>query len=214
MPPQPLEKVKKNAVVLFEWDSLSVQPSLAALVMQVITTWSYTDVFIGQILARFMKADHHVVVAMFEALSSTEAKRAVIDAAAEEALAKEDYDLLVAAMRTTSSSRRRRNDFAHHVWGRSKDIPNAALLAHPKILTGALLPSTINQSNLGSIDTSNVFVYRERDLLEDVESANTAARTINSLFLALGPPTPKRETIRNDLLNQPAVQQQIRKLSQ
>jgi len=224
MPPQPLSRVKVKCQIRFEWDSLSSQPLLATQVAHVISIWSYADVIIAQILAGFLRADHYIVMAMFQAIASAEARRDVLHAAAKEALSGEDHLLFTAVMRVTAASRRRRNEFAHHVWGRCPEIPDTALLAPPNVVGNMLLtpkvPSGESQDEklkqaekiAASLDRSQILVYREKDLFEEAVSANDAAKNINCLAHVLTG-TPWRDEMRSELLKQSEIQQQLEKFS-
>src|SRR5271156_4524441 len=82
-------------------------------------------------VAQFLRADFAVVRAMLQALIGAGGKRAAMDAAAKSALSEEDCLYYDALMRAIKTSRNKRNDFVHHLWGISPDIPDALLLLDP-----------------------------------------------------------------------------------
>ncbi len=88
-------------------------------------------------LTHFLHADFRTVHEMLYALRSTDARRQVIQAAAEEALNENEEDLRLfnAVKKCTTASRAIRNDFAHKLWGVSPELPEALLLSSPKITT-------------------------------------------------------------------------------
>lgn len=220
MPPQPLSKVKPGARVSFHPLALTLRPAHATQIAKVFACWSDSDALLANSTAQFLKADYEIVSAMLQALSSAEARRDVILAAAKESLSPEDYLLFRAVLNVTRASRNRRNEFAHHLWGVSDDLLDAVLLADPKIILQPLtdMRARIRDNPLEdkpyveAPDASQIYVYRERDLGEEVDHASRAhLHILNLIFLAQdsrlgGGPT------RGELLSEPQIRQQYEKL--
>ncbi len=229
MPPQPLSKVNPSASVNFLSDTLLQHPHHASLIMRVVTIWSNADALLSQTAARFLDADYAVVMAMFQALASAEARRDALLAAANERLSKDDYNLFRAVLRVVRPSRQRRNDFVHHLWGTSAELPDAMLLAEPKVViqqpltrlaidTRNAIAGKPRSLNILEVDKAQVFVYREKDLVEDGDIADQAWGYIFDLYFFLGflmleSPSPLPDTMRDELLSQPPIQQQFQKFS-
>ena len=223
MPPQPLAMVRPNGQIILGQGELSQHPKYAALVMAVIEQWANAENIISQMVARFLSADFNVVMAMLQALTST-GRRAALIGAAQEALSTDDFNLFRAVMKATKPSRDRRNDFAHHIWGVCPQIPDAMLLADPKVVDDLtiqlqtriqrLTRSTPSPpQDLPEIDRMHIYVYRDRDLIEEVEAAHRAYGYIHSLNLALGSQGPVRDAMQTELLRQPPIQQALEHLS-
>ena len=133
--PQRLSQVDPRASAHFDPGALLSQPQLAAYPMTVIARWADIDKTLAELLPLMLKSpDLTVGMAMFQALVSGEAKRAALMAAAAEALRgnADDHNLFLAVLRTIKGSRDRRNEFAHHLWGVARELPDALLLVDPK----------------------------------------------------------------------------------
>src|SRR5438094_985068 len=87
MTPQPLSRVKKVESLDITENAVEKRPALCGMVMRIIATWSQIELEFFQLTASFLKADFEIVTKMLLAITSTEARRAAMDAAAEHALA-------------------------------------------------------------------------------------------------------------------------------
>ena len=232
MPPQPLTSARPGyQSVRFHLidDAMEKRPKLAGLVMRIINIWSYTDHSLATLTTSFLKADFETVTEMLQALTGIEGRRAAITAAAQSTLSVDDFNLFTAVMRVIRPLRKRRNDFAHFLWGILPDEPDVLLLLNPKYLaqydaktrswskefmayrpTGAERPEIPPRPE---IDFTKVFVYREQDLIEDVNHATKASQFVFMLQFALSPSHPAAEHVRTELCNQPQVQQALERLS-
>lgn len=227
MCPQLLSRVKPKATVEFGQDSLSERPKLSPYIATVITTWSYCDAAYVSMLTHFLNADFRVVHEMLYALHSPDARRQVIQAAAEEALNENEEDLRIfnAVKKCTTASRTKRNDFAHKLWGVSPELPDALLLCGPKITTEYDIyvkialsgdPVKTNKEIRRFINNfDQIYVYRENDLIREANNAANSCKTINTLleYLSL-PDIEERDQARIELLGDPQIQDCFASLSQ
>jgi len=225
MCPQLLSRVDRKAVVEFGQDSLSERPKLSPYVAVVITSWSYCDAAYVSMLTHFLHTDFRMVHEMLYALRSTDARRQVIQAAAEEVLDDKDVQLFNAVKKCTIASRAKRNDFAHKFWGISPQLPEALLLCSPKISTEYDIYMKIALS--GNAERTNkemsrfrrhfdqIYVYRENDLARESDSAAMAYKLINTLLEYFSvPDIGERDQARIELLAEPQIQDYFANLSQ
>ena len=224
MCPQPLSRVAPNAKTNFGPESLELRPMLAPYISSTISTWSYSETEYASILTFLIQADFRIVHQMFHALRSTDARRQVLQAAADEALTGDDLLIFNAVRKCTNASQGRRNEFAHRLWGTSDSIPDALLLVSPKYVTkfdatiAAILAGQNRNNNQGSDDWTNenqdVYVYKEVDFKRDLQEAHWAYNKIKLLALCLSQPHPEgREQARNELLMDPRIQESFASLS-
>lgn len=225
MCPQLLSQVNRKATVIFGHDSLMKKPKLAPYVANVISAWSYSDAAYATMVTHFLRADFRIVHEMFHVLRSSDARRQIIQAAANEALHGEDKDIFNAVRKCTNTSRTKRNDFAHCLWGTSLELPDALLLASPKVSTEYdVYLATVLSGQMQNSDEemlrfrdqySRIYVYRENDLIREANEAIWACRQINLLLVYLSRShTDAREQARNQLLEEPRIRDYIANLSQ
>lgn len=233
MPPQPLSRVKGDAEIIFGAATMvEKRIPLAASVMSVIGAWSSNDLILARLTSTFLKADFEIVAAMMQALTGGEGRRSAIGAAAEAALDADNYKLFQAVQKANRPSRNRRNDFCHHVWAISDQLPDAVLLIDPKHMTmlSAQRYATIaevykNPSRasdleaLPEVDPKNVFVYRVTDLGQEEDAALKASIRLLALEMALQPARKPivdaeiREKGRQVLFDDPQIQQALEEMS-
>jgi len=199
-------------------ESLGLRPELAPYVATTIGIWSYSETVYASILTNLMQADFRIVHEMFYALKSADARRQVLQAAAEETLKDQDLIIFNAVRKCTNASRSRRNDFAHWLWGTSDALPDALLLVSPKYLTkfdvhmAAILAGQKQSKDHDWNDWVNerqgIYVYKEVDLKRDLEEALWAHSKITLLAMCLSQPHAEgREQARNELSADPRIQE-------
>lgn len=201
--PNPLSRVKPKATFsIVPPAAMSKRPSLAVKVAEVISIWASIETEILFLATDILDADYVAVSAMLGALTSSEAKTAALIAAATAVLDSSDLALFSKVRAATKASRDRRNEFAHHIWMCSDELPDALLLVDPKYLSSfsvmerraienleklmAQRPVMADEPlDIPEIDKSKVFVYREKDLDVEVNYALRAFRLHNQLRLWL-----------------------------
>ncbi len=217
MCPQLLSRVKPNAMTTFGPESLGLRPKLAPYVATTIGIWSYSETEYASILTNLMQADFRIVHEMFHALKSTDARRQVLQAAAEETLNDQDLIIFNTVRKCTNASRIRRNDFAHCLWGTSDVLPDALLLVSPKYITkydvhmAAILAGQKQSKDHDWNDWVNehqvIYVFKKVDLKRDLEEALWAHSKIRMLAMCLSQPHAEgREQARNELLADRQIQ--------
>jgi hypothetical protein len=235
MGPQPLSRVKPGAQINFDASALLRRPELAVYPMAAIARWSIVDQLLAEMLMSMLKStDLSVGMAMFQALTGGESKRAALLAGADEAFGSrsEENCLFKAVLKAINPSRNRRNDFAHHMWGTSKELPDALLLVDPKIWVRhntavevhakalkradaeAFFLSMFKPEPNKELDRRKIQVFRKRDLEEDAEAARASAEYTLRLSLALKEPkSSTADAMWRALLNVPPIRQEFRRLT-
>lgn len=223
--PNPLSKVRPDASIKLGVHTFENHPKFMLHIHNVIHCWSKTDLFLSHLATTFLRSDFEVVAAMFQALSSAEARRAAMIAAAQEVLDEEDFWLVCAVLAEIRSSREERNRFAHHIWAACEELPENLLLVDPKATGGILmsintalasLSSGAPQSSpeLRSFDHKRVQVYSKQDFEQASESAANAHSWVAKLYLSIAIQPSPADPMRTELLEQPAIRRRYDKISQ
>jgi hypothetical protein len=205
--------------------------------MTAIAKWADIDKTLAELLLLMLGSpDLEVGMSMFQALNSGEAKRAALLAAAAEALKDraDDHNLFRAVLHTTSSSRDRRNEFAHHLWGTAKELPDALLLVDPraaikqrtlaeayalrenspddKIWFGTMFELPPSQF----IDRRKIQVFSRPTLAAEASAADQARKHVVLLSFALDRRKfgdQKADQMRAMLLSAPQVRREFQRLT-
>jgi hypothetical protein len=194
MPPQPLSKIKSDASVILGPEALSGYPHLASFVMQVIAIWAHIEGNLASMLTNCLRSDIATGAAMYQALISADAKRAALNAVAQSYLSESDFRIFQAVMKVVKPSRDRRNDFAHHIWAFSPEVPDALLLMHPSVVLNHNVswrqfiedyktPIAVEEGKVRyvrpmpaktSLDPTKIQVFRDADFQRDLVAAEAA----------------------------------------
>lgn len=215
--PQPLSRVKNVTAIHMGSHALQVYPRLAALIVRYIAVWSQTEIELGGVLAlilRLEEATAFAAVQMYLRLTSADARRSVIDAAAKSMLHETDYRLFSLTMKALRPIRARRNDFAHGYWGLTPELEDALLwvgsddyIAFNAIMSGAVPRSPddpARRSLLGAAADAwqqhkdSIMVYRKPDLEGDMAQVQEGASAVRALMSALHPHEPQRDAKRQE----------------
>lgn len=176
--PNPLSRVIPGRPFFFlSHDVLFDQkPELIMDVMSVINTWSYCEVQAAEVLSDFINAEFRTAYAMLNALTSSEARRAAMLAAAKVALSADDLKLYEGVEAAVRPSRNTRNAFAHGLWGSLPRLRDSLLLVRSEDLTESHI-AWAELGNRGSpdeypgLDYSKVWVYTAKELKKAREAA-------------------------------------------
>ncbi len=224
MPPQPLSKVRSNPSCDFNIYVRGEMPQLELIVQSINNAHAHIDHLWGLIFLDLTHAMPKVGYQMYQALSGAEARRAIINAAAKERLSIDDYLLFEAVAKVLNPQRKRRNEFAHHLWGRCPDIPDALLLADPAMLAEREAETKlVNEVMLEkrhillppNMDYSKVQVYTRAALLEAHTDAEDARSTLLDLTFGLHFQDGSAIAVeaRKKLLGRPLVARALQKIS-
>jgi hypothetical protein len=162
--PQPLSMVAPNAGIRIANVGdrpLARHPNLGLLAMEAIASWSNVESFMLHLFITLFGGNGALATNVFLALEIQSAKLAAILAAADTVLQgePEKIKLLRAILAIAKTNEKSRNKLAHWTWGDSPALPDALLLANPKVI-------------LGTIDKDEIFVYKEPDFIKIIEANN------------------------------------------
>jgi hypothetical protein len=139
--PQPIHK---KCEINFE--GLTNLPEHAAMLGHIVSQASLVDSNLGYLLAYLTQTSASVAIAMFHAVNSTDAQRAMLNAAAEQQLAGAELDEfkdLLSDFRTRSGER---NRLVHNIWGISPQHPGKAVWCPAKDYTKLPVTLAITQT--------------------------------------------------------------------
>lgn len=103
-------------------------PDLGAKFAQVIAIASLIETRLSGLLAMMSGGNAEVTLAMFLAVNSTDAQRAMLRSAAEVALKGPEQEALIELLDEYRARARERNKIAHGIWATSPDLPDTLLL--------------------------------------------------------------------------------------
>lgn len=214
--PQPLSRVHSDPDVRVTAAALSSKPEFALMAMRVISLWAHIDGDTATIVSLLLKSDIATGLAMYEALSGGEARKAVLIAAAKEALPEWKYLILRAVLAIGKSSRSRRNDYAHGIWGYSEALPDAIILMPSTVVTRFNISRrqvyTVDGASIirpEDMDRSKMMVHTERDFSAAVQEAEYLQLAYSYLYWTIrGAP----EIGRRWLLQQSRIQHALQSL--
>jgi hypothetical protein len=111
---------------------LKGEPELATLVATIIGKWAHVEHQLAILMVHMLGANQSPAIAMFSALTSSMNQLIALKAAARAKLTGDDLDAFSAVVKVADSVGKQRHKLAHWLWGRSKDVPGALLLANPE----------------------------------------------------------------------------------
>lgn len=125
-------------------------PEHAAWLGRIVAVSGALEALLGHYLALLTGVSSRVTMSMFHAVTSTDAQRAMLTAAAEEILCGaelEEFRELMSEFKTRYSERSR---LVHNVWGESAQLPNKAIWIAAKDATRltAAMASTTDSDQL------------------------------------------------------------------
>lgn len=131
--PQPLLKVNPKADYISAYTPTvaHLNPELYHLAHRVILLAAWGETMWGHMFGNLLHGAPLPSFAIYQRLESAAAKNAILLAAAESELPAEDFRRLQALQKAVAPIFKVRNQFAHHHWGHSPQIPNALLLSDP-----------------------------------------------------------------------------------
>lgn len=222
MPPQPLSSIRRDAIAIGDPSVLHRYPAIAVRLGEVIATWARIESTLGYILAIMLKSGVHASMAMYAAILNSRIQLDALEAVARVTLSQSDFEIFGAVITLVKRAGAKRHRLAHWNWGYSPETDNAVILIDPDALISAnTAASEIIQkisngeitSELPSINTKMVFVYRERDLDEIVEEMKNLHKMLLELAgLAISPEGPGASLPRSQLLDEPQIQEVLRRI--
>ncbi len=201
--------------------AINRRPELALEALKVIAFWAEIEGDLATILAAMLKADVATGVAMYEALSMGEGRRAALSAAARQALPEWQAKLFEAIQFATSPSRKQRNAFAHNLWATADDLPDAILLMDPKVVSKVTVSHrqrhVVDGQNVIrpiDLDRSAIQVYKKSDMERAKADAVKALGWYEMFYnvITVRATDQGRDTALTLLLKESQIQSAIRKM--
>lgn len=192
--PQPLSRVKSVDDIEFFPSSVRQHPEFASAIAYVIACGAFIDCTLASMLTLLLHAEPRVGTAMYMALSGAEARRSALSAAAKEALSPENFDGFQDVLAKTKAARERRNDFAHHLWGFSKQIPDGLLLISPHAFAARdVAVAEVNREIAATrtiktpapLNPKDIQVYRQTDFEESTRLLEAAVNSLDILRIEI-----------------------------
>jgi hypothetical protein len=175
--PQPL---RKYCEMNFTPNSVTERPALAGKFALVVALSAQLENRLAALLSILCGSNAETTMAMFMAVNSSDAQRAMLRAAAESVLTGHELEQFGDLMDEFRTRYRERNKIVHGLWAASSSHPNALLLARASDFAGmwkrvAVLAATNAPPPDNILDGvwQNVMVYREKDF-DDVVLRLTA----------------------------------------
>jgi hypothetical protein len=219
--PQPLSRARPKAYALFDPKALTERPELAVLVARAIATWSEIEAQMGAILVRMLGAKAEPALAMFQALTSSPAQLAAMNAAAEATLSQQDKELFDAVMAAVRSSAAQRHDLAHCQWGYSEELPDALMLAESKHMMRferekLELARAFSEGNFLAPEPQfprhKIHVYRKNDFTVVIERMDALRDYLYCLGFLVDRGFPWPDRIRSYLPGKPDIQAALHRI--
>lgn len=174
--------------------------------MAVINTWSHCAYAQADLVTVFLKSSHRAAFAMLSALTSSEARRAAIQALAKSSLSADDYELYEQVDKAISPSRATRNRFAHGLWCSMPSLKDSILVIDADNLArgdlamveaGGSMPM---DDYLRSLDYDQIWVYKFKELKKHRNDAYEALVLLRQFASLVHQQPPEREKRRIELL--------------
>ena len=149
--PQPLSRVVPSAT--FEIGNVGLatlrrRPKLAIAAMECIASWSHVERFLLGTYVQLAGGEEADAAAVYLAMETSTAKSEAIRVLSERKLSPDHRALMQAIIRVSKACQKERDKLAHWSWGTSPELPEALLLADPRILNA---------------NPNNIYVYRAND---------------------------------------------------
>jgi len=221
--PRSLSKVAPGETPIFVPRDFAKRPTLAALVAETISTWSYTEHAFGRSMAGMLRGSSTAAMQQYadtRRFSGTNSKSEILKTAAKKYLPKPYRDTFLGVMDIVSDYASKRHEFAHHIWGTIETLPEAILLVDPKHLFGhwgaandwvagfAANPGNVGTAPILSTDVVEVWtkadLETERDRMFKAYDLSISLDVISCLD-TFGGSQFRRDHVHNQLLNDPVV---------
>lgn len=147
-----LSDVAPNERPIFVPRLLGQQPSLAALVAETISTWSYAEHALGRSVAAMSRGINSAQMEDYIADWRLPSRLKIVRRIARAELQDPYLVLFMKALDIIQSLAHRRHAFAHGVWGAVEALPDALLLVAPEHLLRHWGQRMIGSRHLARVD--------------------------------------------------------------
>jgi hypothetical protein len=175
------------------------RPQLAAAAMEVIASWSTVESFMLDLYLHFAGGSRSVGADIFLALRSVSAQRAVLKRITR-SLSEENRKIFKSISRLVEKRSEPRNLIAHGVWGFSKSLPDALLVADPRDLADM----NAAKDDVRRFIALNTYVITEEEL-RIITRDNEELAGLGFKFKWILEGHPVAERFLEELRNHPAI---------
>jgi hypothetical protein len=202
--PNPISRVAPGASIIINNNRdypLRRNEHLARLAMEGISSWATVESFMLKFYIALAGGVESAAADIFLALENNSAKLAALGALLKRT--DERYRKLYEAIaRLIKSRKKARDKLAHWVWGTSPHLPDALLLADPRIIANI-------DHNTDFRDA--VFVYREKDFLDIISANERLASYGHSLhWIIKGHIANESDRLYGQLCAEPEIQEMLK----
>jgi hypothetical protein len=222
MAPQPLSTLRTHNH-FFGSSALVLRAEQAARIAVAISGWAATEAHLGHLFAALLGAESPLSMEVYAVTRSFDVQRDMIETALRDRLPTQYSDIGFAILTLLHRTATTRHHFAHWIWGSSPDIPDAVLLAEPKMFWRTRVarlrhwkkakdtdPLTSLQTE-PQIDRSAVLVYKTRDLDEVINRIELSYQYVEALYQIVVSKTARRRQIYLQLLREHDIRAALEK---
>jgi hypothetical protein len=200
--PQPLPRVLSTGPRTILIGNANVRvtaynPSLGALAMEAIISWSNVESFMLNTYLRLLGGPTDPAATGYLALEGQSAKTSMIKGIAQTHLADNHYKLLSAILAIAKTNEKSRNKLAHWTWGVCLQIPDGFLLVDPK-------------DKIDGLNDETVYVYKEQDFKDIIEANDKlCGYGLSFSFIIGNHPANAGDALYNELCAEPAIRERL-----
>ncbi len=181
--PQPIRK-KCNIQI----KGLAARPQHAAALGMIVSTSGRLEALLGWLLAFFSGGSAAITIPMFQSVTSTDAQRAMLEAAASKALSGAELAHFNMLMEDFRPRYRERSRVVHNLWGHSDDHPDKAIwcpadeaAAFMARVAGSTSASEVNAATISDLSIK-CMTYSVKDLTDIADRLENYFRRVGSLL--------------------------------
>lgn len=212
--PNPLSKVLPHAPLFLANVGdypLKHNEHLARLAMEGIASWANVESIMLRLYLILAGGPEAQAAAVFLSIESDGARKSAIAALADLALDDEQKKLFRAMLKVIERRSKARHKLAHWIWGFSPALPDALLLADPRMRnTSPALTRPIDSSEAfdayAKAIYDHVYVYTEQDFLKIVRDNDKAAGMAHSFtWIIEGHPMNANGRLSREIAEEPEI---------
>ena len=152
-------------------------PEVAIGVAQCMAAWSSVELMFGRVFVNMIGANKEVGAALWNSLSSERARSDAFRSLCASSLPMADYSVAEATLKMLKSYSLTRHKMAHWAWGLCDNIEDGCIIVDPKhlIVAQGRIGDAMKKGGpiqFSPMETSEIYVYRRRDLDADFRDFN------------------------------------------
>jgi hypothetical protein len=172
-----------------EITGLSQRPQHAMVLGQIVGISGRLESALGWLLALFSRGSASITVAMFHAVVSTDAQRAMLLAAAEKSLGATELDAFKELMEDFRPRYGERSKLVHNIWAHSNDHPDKAIWVRSSdvAFSWAQIAASTNVLQIAEAEDLSLkcMAYTVQDLTDVAARLDEYLRRVNAFLYEL-----------------------------